>query len=195
MLALAGPERAERLLAPMRNFGRPLVDLVKNCPYTRLQSMVDATVPHGWHYYWKSAGLRTLGNDVIETMVDHAARISSPWSYAVMFHLGGAVAEVDSDATAYTRRDISHELNINAVWLPHEPIGDTETAWAKTFFANLEPSHAGAYLNFLDRDDDARTPEAFDSAAYARLLELQGRFDPDRVLQPHPKLAPIRGRA
>lgn len=64
-----------------------------------------------------------------------------------MFHLGGAVAEVDECATAYSRRDVAHEVNINAVWLPHEPIGDAETAWAKAFFAGLQPRSAGAYRN------------------------------------------------
>lgn len=116
-------------------------------------------------------------------MIDHTDRIGSPWSYTVMFHLGGAVADVDANATAYSRRDVSHEVNINGVWLPHEPIGDAETAWAKEFFVDLQPSSAGVYLNFLDCDDEARRSEAFGAAAYARLLDLQHRFDPDRVLQ------------
>lgn len=58
------------------------------------------------------------------------------------------------------------------------------TDWAKTFFADLEPRSAGAYVNFLDRDDEVRRPGAFGGAAYARLVDLQHRFDPDGVLQP-----------
>jgi FAD/FMN-containing dehydrogenase/DNA-binding HxlR family transcriptional regulator len=195
MCALAEPEKAERLLAPMRTFGHPLIDVVKHRPYVALQSLLDATVPSGWHYYWKSAGLRTLDDDAIATMIDHTDRIGSPWSFTVMFHLGGAVAEVDADATSYSRREVAHEININAVWLPHEPIGDAETAWARTFFADLKPNVEGGYVNFLDRDDVTRTSEAFSSAAYARLQELQRRFDPDRVFQPD-RLAPLaRGGA
>lgn len=95
-----------------------------------------------------------------------------------MFHLGGAVAEVDECATAYSRRDVAHEVNINAVWLPHEPIGDAETAWAKAFFAGLQPRSAGAYRNFFDSDDEPRKSDAFGTVAYARLRELQHRFDP-----------------
>jgi len=191
MLALAEPDRAERLLAPMRTFGRPLIDIVKHRPYTALQSMLDGTVPSGWHYYWKSAGLRQLDDTVIETMVDHASRAYSPWSYAALFHLGGAVAEVDPDTTAYSRRDVPHELSVNAVWLPHEPIGEAETAWARRFVADLEPHHAGVYLNFLDRDDQHRTPAAFGTAAYTRLLGLQRQFDPDHVFQPSREIAAV----
>lgn len=43
----SGPAAAR----PLRTFGRPLLDLVTHRPYTALQSMFDATVPHGWHYY------------------------------------------------------------------------------------------------------------------------------------------------
>ncbi len=190
MLALADPDQAERLLAPMRTFGRPLFDLVKRRRYTDLQSMIDATVPHGWHYYWKSAGLRHLADAVIDTMVDHAGRAHSPWSYTTMFHLGGTIEEVDLDATAYSRRDVRHELNVNAVWLPHEAIGDSEAAWARALSADLSRHQAGVYLNFLDRDDLDRTASAFAPAAYERLVELQREFDPDQVFQPQRTLQP-----
>ncbi len=195
MLGLAEPGPAERMLAPLRTFGRPLLDLVKRRPYTSLQTMVDATVPHGWHYYWKSAGLKELDDEVIETIVDHAGRAHSPWSFALLFHLGGAVRDVDPDATAYSRRDVAHELNVNAVWMPQEPIGAAEAAWARAFVADLERHHAGAYLNFLDHDDHGRTAAAFSPAAYARLTELQRRFDPDRVLRPGRDAAAVPSRA
>ena len=181
MLALGTGDRAERRLAPLRSLGRPLLDLVVHRPYTNLQSMVDASVPHGWHYYWKSTGLSGLDDAVIDTMVDHAARALSPWSYSLLFQLGGAVANCDPDATAYSHRRVPYELNVNAVWLPHQPIGEVEAAWARAFVAGLEPHVAGVYLNFLDHDDRHREPAAFTPASYDRLVELRRRVDPDRV--------------
>ena len=98
------------------------------------------------------------------------------------FHLGGAVADVDPDTTAYSRRDIAHQLNVNAVWQPHEPFAATEPAWARNLVAALSPRHAGVYLNFLDRDDQHRTADAFTPTAYTRLTDLERRVDPDHVL-------------
>ncbi len=98
-----------------------------------------------------------------------------------MFHLGGAVADAEPDATAYSRRHIAHELNVDAVWLPHQTIGDSERAWARGFIGDLEPQNAGAYLNFLDQDDQERMPGAFGRHAYTRLTDLQRRIDPDGV--------------
>ncbi|HEX2028960.1 MAG TPA: FAD-binding protein [Nitriliruptorales bacterium] len=199
LLALAEPVEAERMLAPMRGIGRPLLDLVKHRPYTQLQSFLDTTVPHGWHYYWKSAGLRDLDDTVIDTMVEHAGGAHSPLSYTVMFHLGGAVAEVAPDATAYSRRSVPHELNVNSVWLPGQyQIAEAETAWARAFIGALAPYHAGVYLNFLDRDDLERRPAAFAADTYRRLSDLRRRYDPDEVLLPHDPTAgmvpPTTGR-
>ncbi|MDP8929982.1 MAG: BBE domain-containing protein [Actinomycetota bacterium] len=84
-----------------------------------------------------------------------------------------------------------HELNVNAVWLPHEPLGDAETAWARAFIGALEPHHAGVYVNFLDRDDLDRSAEAFGAAAYECLLALQHQFDPDQVFKPRHRAEPI----
>jgi FAD/FMN-containing dehydrogenase/DNA-binding HxlR family transcriptional regulator len=186
MLALAEPDRAEQLLAPLRGIGQPLLDLVKRRPYVDLQSMADATVPAGWHYYWKSTGLRELSDSAIDTIVDHAGRAGSARSYAILFQLGGAVARVAAGATACSRRDVPFELNVNGVWLPHESIGALETEWAREFVDALTPYHAGVYLNFLDRDDyrEGRTRSAFSGAAYRRLTDLGRRYDPDGLFAP-----------
>jgi FAD/FMN-containing dehydrogenase/DNA-binding HxlR family transcriptional regulator len=184
MLALAEPRVDERLLAPLRGVGRPLLDLVRHRPYANLQQLNDATVPHGWHYYWKGAGLGPLDDAAFATMVDQAARARSPWSFAVLFQLGGAVADVEPDDTAYSRRDVAHELNVNAAWLPHEPLAEHETDWARSFVAALEPHHEGVYVNFLDRDDESRAATAFSPEARHKLAALRAELDPDGLLQP-----------
>ncbi|HZD16804.1 MAG TPA: FAD-binding oxidoreductase, partial [Actinomycetota bacterium] len=112
--AYAGdPSEGERVLAPLRSFGEPLVDLVDIRPYTALQTLMNPTVPHGWHYYWKSLELGPLDDAAIDTMTGHSLRIGSPRTYSVMFQLGGAIGDVGEDDTAYAHRGASHNLNIN----------------------------------------------------------------------------------
>lgn len=188
MLALGNARRVEQLLSPLRGCGRPLIDLVRYRPYTNLQSMFDTVVPHGWHYYWKSTGLHDLDPHSIDTLVEHSARARSPRSYAILFHLGGAVVDADPAGTAYSRRHVAHELNVNAAWLPHETIGEAERAWARAFVAQfqVEGSADGAYLNFLDSDDHHRVATAFAPDAHARLTALRKRFDPDGLFAADP---------
>ena len=190
MLYMGDPNEGKRVLAPLRGVGRPLFDLVDLRRYTGLQSLVDATVVHGWHYYWKSTEVARLDDAVIDTMIEHSSRIRSPWSYTVMFHLGGAVADIDEDATAYPHRDTAHNININGVWLPHEPVATEETAWTRAYFAALEPHGTGAYVNFLDRDDEARVRAAYGDDKYRRLAALKYHYDPDNVFRLNHNIKP-----
>ena len=189
MCYLGEPAVGQRALAPLRGFGRPLLDLVDVRPYTALQSLVDATVPHGWRYYWKSADLPALDTDVINALTEHASRIRSAWSYAVLFHLGGAIADVDQDATAYAHRHAAHNLSINAVWLPNQP-GQDEIAWSREFFSAVQPHQVGAHVNFLDRDDADRVPAAYGEDTYRRLVALKDRHDPDNLFRLNHNIRP-----
>jgi FAD/FMN-containing dehydrogenase len=180
-------EAGERVLEPLRRFGRPLVDLLGPKPYLDFQGGLDSTVPHGWHYYWKGTTLPSLTDDAIQVIGEHAYAARSPRSYAAIFHLGGAVARVPSDATAYAGRDVGHHMSIDGVWLPDESAGHAvgETRWARRFFEALQPHRAGSvYVNFLDADDDsARVREAYGDQTYRRLAEVKARYDPDNVFR------------
>jgi FAD/FMN-containing dehydrogenase len=178
-------EDGERAVRALRRFGTPLVDLLAPTPYAAFQGGLDDTVLHGWHYYWKATTLAGLSDDVIAVIADHACTASSPRSYAAMFHMGGAVARVPHDATAFAGRDVAHNIVIDAVWLPDES-GEraaAETAWARRFLQALEPHCAGGvYVNFLDSDDDAdRVRDAYGDEIYRRLAEVKAKYDPDNA--------------
>jgi hypothetical protein len=192
-MAYAGdPGEGERVLAPLRGFGQSLLDAVAIRPDVALQGLLDATVPHGWHYYWKSTELDPFNDQVIDIMVDHSSQIGSPLTYSVTFQLGGAVADIDEDATAYSHRHAAHNININGIWRPEEPIADQEKAWTRSFFAALEPHQAGVYVNFLGDEGQERVRAAYGERKYQRLVELKNRWDPDNVFRLNQNIAPSR---
>jgi FAD/FMN-containing dehydrogenase len=181
----AGPvEEGERAVRALRELGTPLVDLAGPTLYVDHQSGIDDTVPHGWHYYWKATNLTGISDDVIDIVAKHAYAASSPRSYSAMFHMGGAVARVPHDATAYAGRDVAHNMSIDGGWLPDES-GEhaaAETAWARRFLEALQPHRAGVYVNFLDSDDDtSRVREAYGDDTYSRLAEVKAKYDPENV--------------
>jgi hypothetical protein len=187
-------EDGERPVRALRRFGTPLVDLLSPTPYAVFQGGLDDTVPHGWHYYWKATSLPELSDDVITVIADHAFDAGSPLSYAAMFHLGGSVARVPHDGTAYAGRDAAHHIVIDAVWLPDES-GEraaAEAGWARRFLEALQPHRAGGvYVNFLDADDDSgRVREAYGDQVYRRLAEVKARYDPDNVFHHNKNIQP-----
>jgi FAD/FMN-containing dehydrogenase len=190
----AGPvEDGERVVRPLRQFGTPLVDLVGPTLYVDHQSGLDDTVPHGWHYYWKATNLTGLSDEVIDVVAQHAHRARSPRSYAAMFHMGGEVARVPRDATAYPGRDVLHNIIIDAVWLADQDdtVGPSETGWARGFYQALQPHRAGVYVNFLDADDDtSRVREAYGDDTYLRLAEIKAKYDPENVFHNNMNIRP-----
>jgi FAD/FMN-containing dehydrogenase len=191
----AGPvEDGERAVRALRHCGTPLVDLVGPTLYVDHQSGIDDTVPHGWHYYWKATNLAGLSDAVIDIVAKHAYGATSPRSYAAMFHLGGAVARAPRGATAADpERNVGHTMSIDAVWLPEkdDTVRAAETAWARTFFAALQPHRAGLYVNFLDSDDDtSRVREAYGDANYRRLVEVKAKYDPENVFRNNKNIQP-----
>jgi FAD/FMN-containing dehydrogenase len=187
-------EDGERAVRALRRFGTPLVDLLAPSPYAGFQGGLDDTVLHGWHYYWKGTSLAGLSDAAIAAIADHAYAAGSPRSYAAMFHMGGAVARVPQDATAYAGRDVPHNIIIDAVWLPDES-GEhaaAETAWARRFLQALQPHRAGGvYVNFLDADDgSARVREAYGDETYRRLAEVKATYDPDNAFHHNKNIQP-----
>jgi FAD/FMN-containing dehydrogenase len=189
-----GIEHGEGAVRDLRRFGTPLVDLISPTPYVAHQCALDETLPHGSHYYWKSTNLAGLSEDAIRVIADHAYSASSRRSYSAMFHMGGAVARVPHDATAYASRDVTHNIVIDGVWLPDESAehATAETAWARRFLQALQPHRAGSvYVNFLDNDDNAhRVHEAYGDETYRRLAEVKARYDPENVFHNNRNIVP-----
>jgi FAD/FMN-containing dehydrogenase len=188
----AGPvERGEEVLAPLRRFGRPLVHAIAPRPYVELQSLFNPGVPHGWHYYWKSWELPPLQDAAIDTLVEHAHRITSPRSYVIVFQLGGALARVGEHDTAFGQRDAAHDVNINAVSLPDDPARDEHVRWARECYAALEPFATGrTYVNFLADEGQQRVRAAYGEERYARLVALKRAHDPENVFRLNQNIDP-----
>src|SRR4029453_2794089 len=101
---------------------------------------------------WKGTNLTGLSDELINVVAEHAYRARSPRAYAAIFHMGGAVARVPPDATAYSGRDVTHNMSIDALWLPgqDDTVGPSETGWARGFLQAPQPHPAGVYVNFRE---------------------------------------------
>ncbi|MGF9760947.1 FAD-binding oxidoreductase [Microvirga sp. 0TCS3.31] len=189
----AGPvEEGERVLAPVRALGHPVLDTIAPKPYVAHQKFLDPAVPHGRHYYWKSHRLGPLTGDVIDTICEHLATISSPLSTVPIFCFGGAMSRVAEDATAFPHRDASHDINIVASWLP-ERAGDADRhrAWVRGFFDALAPHSRGVYVNFTSDDAQTRVQEAYSPLQWERLRTLKTAWDPDNVFRGNANIPPL----
>jgi FAD/FMN-containing dehydrogenase len=179
----------ERVLKPLRSFGRPLVDLIATMPYTALQSASDASYPNGQRNYWKSHYVDQLTDDVVAEVMEHAERMTSPLSSFYFQHLGGAIDRAGRETAAFGHRGAGFDFTILTVW--NDPTEDAEQmAWARDFFTALQPYSTGVYVNNLGSEGADRVKAAYAPETYQRLVELKTLYDPENTFRLNQNVAP-----
>jgi FAD/FMN-containing dehydrogenase len=170
-------EDGEAVLAPLRGFGTPLADTIAPLPYTDVQAFGGPLYPPGRLNYWKSSFLNDLSDEVIEALVEQFAAVPSPQSAVAIEHLGGAVARVEQDATAFGDREAPYNLIITGEWVdPAE--SDQNIHWVRNCWEAVWPyAKETVYVNYVDAGEDARFRAAY-GANYERLAALKAKYDP-----------------
>jgi hypothetical protein len=186
----AGPvEDGERVVRPLKRVGSPVLDLCEPKPFLVHQAMFDPSFPHGWWYYFRACDVAELTDEVIDITVDHAMRISSPLTNFPIWQLGGAVARVGEEETAFSGRGAGHTFNIAAATETADGF-DEEREWVRSFWSALEPHHTSVYMNFLMDEGEERVRQAYGAEKYDRLKALKRRYDPDNFFRLNQNIAP-----
>jgi hypothetical protein len=176
----------------LKMFDKPLADTIMVKPFVEHQTMLDAGQPFGRRYYWKSNYFVELSDSVIGAMLEHAERISSPYSAILLMHLGGAPARIDPAANAVGLRAAPYVLNIQSAW--ENPQEDRRhIAWARECWTATQPfSSGGSYINFMTGDEgEARVQAAYGGQVYARLREIKSKNDPGNLFHGAQNVPPL----
>ena len=182
---LGGEAAARRDLAPLRAL-QPALDAVGPMPYVALQSMIDDSVPHGRRYYARGQWLHRLDDGAIAAVVAAHEAATSPFNQVILGRMGGAIARVPADATAFARRDAGHIALVVGAWEDEDD--DRHVAWARALTDALRPScSGGAYVNELG-DQPARL--GYTDAAWRRLVAVKDRWDPGNVFRLNANIPP-----
>ncbi len=176
------PADGQDAINSLKAFGRPTADTITTKPFIAHQTMLDAGQPFGRRYYWKSDFFAQIHESLIDTMIEHAERITSPHSAVLMMHLGGAPARLAPTLNAVGFRSAQYVLNITAAWeASHED--QQHVGWAREFWGAAHPLSTGVgYTNFMTEDEgDARVRAAYGEELYARLRKTKNEFDPTNL--------------
>ena len=190
MSCYAGPvEEGEKVMRPMREFGSPILDLCKPKPFVAHQSMLDPSFPPGQWYYFRSADLAALSDDVIDIVASRALQMTSPLTAFPIFQLGGAIGRVGEDDTAFNGRSAGHTININATTATEKGF-DEEREWSRNFWTALKPYQTSVYVNFLMDEGEERIRQAYGPKRYDRLKALKRKYDPDNFFRLNQNISP-----
>jgi len=187
MLAYAGDaEAGERALAPFRALAEPLADMVQPMPYAGLfvpQDDIEVAEESA-----RSMFLDGFDRAAAETVVQHLQASTAAMAVAQLRVLGGAMARVPADATAFAHRDRPIMAGVGAVY-EHAADRPAHDAWADGFAAALR-GRPGVYVNFLADEGPERVREAYPGPTWDRLVEVKRRYDPHNLFHRNQNIPP-----
>ena len=187
------PAEGEAAVAPLRAFGRPLSDGVGTAAYATLLAALDDTFRSGHRNYYRSAFFDDMGDTVIDAIARLGGPVPTPFSSIFLEPLGGAIARVAPDATAFPYR--RHAFCATAVpkW-EHAADDARMIGWADRIFDALAPQAVGGvYVNYLDTAAGI-APDAAWGDNRERLAELKHRWDPENLFGGSPAIPPAARR-
>ncbi|HEX7079241.1 MAG TPA: FAD-binding oxidoreductase [Candidatus Eisenbacteria bacterium] len=172
--------KADRAVARLRRFGKPVGEHVGRMPFVAWQKAFDPLLTPGARNYWKSHNFTELNDEVLGHLIDFAGRVPSPHCEVFVGALGGQVNKVAADATAYPHRDAEFVMNVHGRWETAAE-DDRCIGWARELFRATAPSASGVYVNFMTQEETDRVRAAY-GPNYDRLAKIKAKYDPKNVL-------------
>jgi FAD binding domain-containing protein/berberine-like enzyme len=188
-------DAGRRYLEVVRETGDAIVEEISEMRYVELQSIGDENHNHGKRRYMKGHYLGELSDGAIDAMIGRGVRPGAePEDWTRIPNggfqaFGGAVAEIDDDASAFDHRGAILDFYAATSWV--DPAEDEERMGAaRAYGAAVEPFATGMYVNAIADEGDAGVRRAYDEAKLARLSELKGRYDPENVFHLNNNIRP-----
>ncbi|HMO58823.1 MAG TPA: FAD-binding oxidoreductase [Roseiflexaceae bacterium] len=182
-------EDGERALAPLRALAAPVAESVQWMPYPGIYEYTAfAAEPHAASI--RSMFADELSDAAINAILEAMHQASSPYSLVQLRGLGGALARIPADATAFAHRHQRYFVAIIGLWIDADEDAAPHIVWTESLWRKLRPEGDGVYVNFLEREGEARVRDAYPPATYARLVEIKRKYDPQNLFRFNQNIKP-----
>src|SRR5215204_967043 len=189
MLVYAGEEveAGQRAVAPFRALAEPIVDMLKPMSYPEIYPPED----DDFHptAVARTMFIDTIDSDVSQTILERLRASDAPMRVAQIRVLGGTMARVPAEATAFAHRSSRIMMNVAAFYESMEERAARE-AWVNHFAAALRQGEGGAYVGFLGEEGENRVREAYPKSTWDRLAEIKRRYDPSNLFRLNQNIPP-----
>jgi FAD/FMN-containing dehydrogenase len=126
---------------------------------------------------------------VAELILERLAASDSPMRVTQLRPLGGAMAEVPADATAFAHRQSRVMVNV-AAFYEGETDRPRRREWVTDFVGALRQGDQGAYVNFLVDEGEAAVRAAYPGTTWDRLRAVKTAYDPANVFHLNQNVPP-----
>jgi FAD/FMN-containing dehydrogenase len=188
LMAYAGPvEEGERVLAPFRALAEPVADMLRPIPYPEIY-------PPEEEDFRPIANTRTIFMDGFEradaeTILEQIQASTAPMAVTQLRVLGGAMARVPADATAFAHRERPIMANVVAVAPSVEGLAE-HVSWVAGLSDRLSRGDRAGYVGFLGDEGEERVRAAYPQPTWDRLAAVKAQYDPDNVFRLNQNITP-----
>ena len=189
MMVYAGDiEAGERAIAPFRALAKPIADMVRVMDYPEMYKFneMEGGPPQE---VARSLFVDDVDQQVTETIINYLRACTAPMAVAQLRALGGAMARVPVEATAFAHRKREFLIAMGAVYERAEET-PTHLEWVVNFMEALRQGEPGVYVNFVGHEDEARVREAYPGATWERLAAIKARYDPSNLFRLNQNIRP-----
>ena len=180
---------ADEVFAPFRALAEPLADMVRPMRYPELYQGPEQEPRFGASTNFFADSLDPAA---AEAILEQLPESTAPMKVVQLRVLGGAVAEVPNDATAFAHRDRGLFVNVAAMYADAGE-RDTHSAWVNGLAGSIGKDGSGGYVGFLGEEDEATIRAAYPGATWDRLRELKRRYDPGNIFHLNHNIPPAEG--
>jgi len=187
-LCYAGDDEvaASGAIQPFLQLGAVQSHDVHRRPYAAM--LEDAkTPPSSLKQVGHNGFLKTLSSEVMEVLAANYGHPGAP--IAQIRRLGGAIARVSAQATAFAHRE-SEALVIVPTFAPVDAPEEQARRIGQETWRPLEAWSSGAYGNFLSDASEASVAAAYPGETYARLARIKALYDPENVFSQNLNIIP-----
>lgn len=184
-------ETGLRVLEPLRRWGKPACDTIALGDFTALQRSIDSGAKHGVGRYERSGYLAALTDEVLSDVLSRLERIPSNSCETSIITLGGRIAEVGEQDTAYSSRDAPYQFEVRVAWDDPAQRADL-VAWTRETWGVLNRyATGGVYVNLVFDEGGDRVKTLYGAQKYERLARLKAAWDPDNLLHLNQNIKPL----
>lgn len=178
LVCYTGPlDEGERLLAPLRSFGSPVVQTLAPIPPAGMLEFLAGADPSGHRYAYDTRFLPALTDEAITQLVHYGTNRTSPNSVVVIYDFHGQARRATLEDSAFPTRDMPYSLGMYASW----PAGGNDAPhldWLHSFAHAIDPFAAGTGPIGLSNAASAEAVRAAYRDQYPKLQQIKARYDP-----------------
>jgi FAD/FMN-containing dehydrogenase len=185
---------AEPLIDTVLSAGKPCARTATTMPFAfGIQRFIDADFAPGARYYTKEAHINELPEAAIGRLVEGWHELDMDGEIEIM-GMGGAVARIPKDATAFANRHHLWWFNFAMKW--QDPAQDASNIGRiRAVHDSLKPwLGTGIYANMLNFDETDRVVDAYGGPEnYQRLGRVKATYDPSNFFRINANIIPVPG--